>query len=64
VLNGWEFRTMQRGDAELAEVPVVIISGDGSADQKAASIGVREYLRKPLELSAILDVVKRHCGGG
>jgi CheY-like chemotaxis protein len=62
VLNGWEFRAEQRGDAELAEVPVVIISGDGSTDQKAASVGVREYLRKPLELSAILDVVRRHCG--
>jgi CheY-like chemotaxis protein len=63
VLNGWEFRAAQRGDAELAQVPVVVISGDGSTDQKAASIGVREYLRKPLELSAILDVVRRHCGG-
>jgi CheY-like chemotaxis protein len=62
VLNGWEFREQQRGDAALAEVPVVIISGDGSTDQKAASVGVSEYLRKPLELSAILDVVRRHCG--
>jgi CheY-like chemotaxis protein len=62
VLNGWEFRAAQATDAELAAVPVVIISGDGSADQKAASVGVREYLRKPLELSAILEVVRRHCG--
>jgi CheY-like chemotaxis protein len=64
VLNGWEFRAQQTSDETLAKVPVVVISGDGSADQKAASIGVAEYLRKPLELSAILDVVKRHCGAG
>ena len=64
VLNGWEFRAQQRDDAMLREVPVVIISGDGSTDQKAASIGVAEFLRKPLELSAILDVVRRHCGNG
>jgi CheY-like chemotaxis protein len=63
VLNGWEFRAQQTSDQKLAEVPVVVISGDGSTDQKAASIGVQEYLRKPLELSAILDVVRRHCGG-
>jgi CheY-like chemotaxis protein len=62
VLNGWEFRAQQASDQALASVPVVIISGDGSTDQKAASIGVSEYLRKPLELSAILDVVRRHCG--
>ena len=64
VLNGWEFRAQQRDDVALREVPVVIISGDGSTDQKAASIGVAEFLRKPLELSAILDVVRRHCGNG
>jgi CheY-like chemotaxis protein len=64
VLNGWEFREQQTSDEALKSVPVVIISGDGSTDQKAASIGVAEFLRKPLELSAILDVVRRHCGGG
>jgi CheY-like chemotaxis protein len=64
VLNGWEFREQQSTDEALKSVPVVIISGDGSADQKAAKIGVSEYLRKPLELSNILDVVRRHCGGG
>ncbi|MCU1283450.1 MAG: Sensory box histidine kinase/response regulator [bacterium] len=64
VLNGWEFREQQISDEALKAVPVVIISGDGSTDQKAASIGVAEFLRKPLELSAILDVVRRHCGGG
>jgi len=62
VLNGWEFRAVQTKDEQLRSVPVVVISGDGSTDQKAASIGVDEYLRKPLELSAILDVVRRHCG--
>ncbi|HEX4462894.1 MAG TPA: response regulator [Polyangia bacterium] len=63
VLNGWEFREQQSRDARLAGVPVVVISGDGSTDEKAAKIGVSEFLRKPLELSAILDVVRRHCSG-
>ena len=63
VLNGWEFREQQSRDTRLAGVPVVVISGDGSTDEKAAKIGVSEFLRKPLELSAILDVVRRHCSG-
>lgn len=61
VLNGWEFCEQQRRDERLKDVPVVVISGDGSTDQKAARIGVTEYLRKPLELQAILEVVRRHC---
>ncbi|MDB4965803.1 MAG: Response regulator [Myxococcales bacterium] len=63
VLSGWEFRAEQTKDEALKALPVVIISGDGSTDQKAADVGVSEYLRKPLELSAILEVVRRHCGG-
>jgi CheY-like chemotaxis protein len=61
VLNGWEFRAEQTRDESLASVPVVIISGDGSTSQKAATMGISQYLRKPLELSVMLDVVKRHC---
>ncbi len=61
VLNGWEFRAEQTRDEQLANVPVVIISGDGSTSQKAATMGISLYLRKPLELSVMLDVVRRHC---
>jgi CheY-like chemotaxis protein len=61
VLNGWEFRAEQTRDEQLATVPVVIISGDGSTSQKAATMGISQYLRKPLELSVMLEVVKRHC---
>jgi CheY-like chemotaxis protein len=62
VLNGWQFRAEQTRDAELASLPVVIVSGDGSTAKKAASIGVADFLKKPLELTTVLDVVKRHCG--
>ena len=61
VLNGWEFCAEQRRDEALRALPVVIISGDGATNQKAADLGVTEYLRKPLELAAVLDVVQRHC---
>jgi CheY-like chemotaxis protein len=62
VVSGWEFRQQQTSDTALASVPVVIISGDGTVAQKAESIDVHEYLRKPVDLSAMLAVVRRHCG--
>ena len=61
ILNGWEFCAEQRRDAALAALPVVVISGDGSTNRKAADLGVTEFLRKPLELAAILEVVGLHC---
>ena len=61
VMNGWEFRGEQRRDEALAALPVVILSGDATTARKAADLGVPEYLRKPLELAAVLDVVKQHC---
>lgn len=61
ILNGWEFCAEQRKDAALAALPVVVISGGGSTNAKAADLGVTEFLRKPLELAAILEVVGEHC---
>jgi CheY-like chemotaxis protein len=61
VCNGWEFRAEQARDEKLANVPVVIISGDGSTTHKAATMGISQYLRKPLELSVMLEVVRKHC---
>jgi CheY-like chemotaxis protein len=61
ILNGWEFCAEQRRDEALAALPVVIISGDGSTNRKAADLGVTGFLRKPLELAAILEVVQAHC---
>lgn len=61
VLNGWEFRAEQLRDPALAEIPVAVVSGDGSTSDKAARLGTGEYLRKPLELAALLELVERHC---
>ena len=61
ILNGWEFCAEQRKDEALAALPVVVISGGGSTNSLGADLGVTEFLRKPLELAAVLDVVGEHC---
>ncbi|HEX9400922.1 MAG TPA: response regulator [Anaeromyxobacter sp.] len=64
-MNGIQFREQQQRDPELRDIPVVVLSGDGTAGMKAAALGV-EGLRKPVELEVLLDAVQRSCvpGGG
>jgi signal transduction histidine kinase len=57
VMDGWQFRAAQKGDASIADIPVVAISADGSA--KAEAIDAHAYLRKPLSPEALLDAVSR-----
>jgi CheY-like chemotaxis protein len=57
VMNGWEFRARQRGDPELASIPVIVVSALG----KVADVEAAAYLQKPFELDALLDAVKRHA---
>ena len=61
VMNGWQFRAAQKEDAGLASIPVVVLSGDGNVAEKTASIGAAGYLRKPIDLEALLETVKSYC---
>jgi signal transduction histidine kinase len=57
VMDGWEFRAAQKNDPNLATIPVLAVSADGSA--KAEAIAADGYLRKPLSTSTLLDTVAR-----
>lgn len=56
-MNGEDFRTAQLRDARLAGVPVVIMTGDGRAEEKAARLGVSRFLRKPIAIDDLIAVV-------
>ncbi len=55
VCDGWRFRAEQRADPDLADIPVVVISG---AD--ASSLDAAGHLRKPFEARELLEQVWRH----
>jgi CheY-like chemotaxis protein len=63
VMDGMQFRSEQLRDPQLANIPVVIISADRKAEQKAESMGVAAYLKKPLEVDNLLDLVARLSEG-
>lgn len=60
-VSGWEFRAQQREDAELAKLPVVVLSGQGLSAREVADLGVDGYLKKPVELEPLLSTVARYA---
>jgi signal transduction histidine kinase len=57
VMNGWEFVTAKKADASIAQIPVVAISADSSA--QATAIGAEAYLPKPLDADDLVATVSQ-----
>ncbi len=60
-MTGWQFREQQQHDPNLRTIPVVLISSDANLPQKAADMGVFDYLSKPVDFERLLDTVDRIC---
>jgi CheY-like chemotaxis protein len=58
-MDGWEFRRTQLADPRVADVPVLVLSGDGSVERKAADLRAIGYLSKPFEFEELLHKVER-----
>ncbi len=59
VMDGWEFRRRQRGEEQLSELPVVVLS---ALDQgRARDIGANAVLKKPLDFDRLLELVRLYC---
>jgi len=56
VMNGFEFRLAQKMAEELAPIPVVIITA--GADQRSRDLGAAAVLRKPLDVSRLLETIR------
>jgi len=60
-LGGNEFRRAQLGDPRVAGVPVAVMSGATDAEARALGLGAVATLTKPLDVDALLRVVRRYC---
>jgi CheY-like chemotaxis protein len=60
-MSGWQFRQEQRRQTAWAAVPVLLLTGDPEADRQAREIGAVEWIRKPIEISALLAAIRRLC---
>jgi signal transduction histidine kinase len=57
VMDGWQFRVVQKDDPELATIPVLALSADSTA--KAAAIDAEAYLKKPVDYDTLVETIDR-----
>jgi CheY-like chemotaxis protein len=62
-MDGWTFRSRQRGDPRLAGIPTVVISAAYAGDPRgmAEELAPDAYLPKPFEIASLLSTLKRVC---
>jgi CheY-like chemotaxis protein len=52
IIDGWDFRTEQKRDEALAQIPVIVISAAGRL------VDADHSLRKPIEIDALLTMLR------
>ncbi|MBK7863436.1 MAG: response regulator [Archangiaceae bacterium] len=61
VMNGWEFLEARRHEAALAAIPVIVVSA--ALDASAELPNVAGYVKKPVSLEAVLEIIERLQSG-
>jgi CheY-like chemotaxis protein len=62
IMDGRKFRDLQRQDAALADIPIVVLSTLSDAKTAAAEMGALAGFAKPLEsLDRLVELVGAHC---
>ena len=60
-MDGMRFREAQLADPRLADIPVVILSGAGRLEPRAAQLGVRVYADKPPDMRRLTEMLAGCC---
>src|SRR5688500_18630867 len=59
VMTGWEFRTEQKKDAAVADIPVIAMTTGRWKPEDLNDFP--EHITKPLNLSKLRDLLDRYC---
>jgi two-component system chemotaxis response regulator CheY len=60
VMDGLKLIGLMRGEESLREVPIVVITTEGAAQdrERALRLGANEYLTKPIQANRVLEVAR------
>jgi CheY-like chemotaxis protein len=59
VMDGWEVRALQRADADLATIPVLIMTATREINERVAPLAPAAIVPKPFDLPNLLATVQR-----
>jgi CheY-like chemotaxis protein len=62
VMNGFQFLGEQQAEPRLSAIPVVVLTADVRAAERARSLAVARVLNKPIHFDDLLAVVQTYCG--
>jgi CheY-like chemotaxis protein len=60
-MDGWTVWERMKTHPELARIPVVILSADKHDHARARTVGIHEFLRKPINRRSLVATADRHC---
>jgi DNA-binding response OmpR family regulator len=63
-MDGYDFRRAQLADYRLKDLSVLVMSGgEPDAEAKARMLGLTTFMRKPVDIGHVLQLLKAHCAG-
>jgi DNA-binding response OmpR family regulator len=63
-VDGFDFRLVQLWTPELADIPVIVVSGVSADHSETNELRAEAYLTKPVDLAELRGQVERLCGHG
>ena len=61
IMDGRQFRSVQREDPRLRDIPVIVLTAHALADDSFADLEPVAYMKKPVKLTELLGEIARHC---
>lgn len=60
VKDGFQFKAEQEVDPLISKIPVIIMSANGNMSAKKELGTIKEFLKKPIDLDALLDTINKN----
>jgi len=60
LMSGWDFLTVQQGNAAFASIPVLMLSARGASRHDGLNCKPAAYLEKPIDLNSLLAAIRQH----
>ena len=61
VMDGWQFRDIQRQDPDLKTVPVIVFTAHANVKDVTRRMAIDTALEKPVDLDDVLALAEKYC---